>query len=159
MKIANIYFEDLNKYPLLEKFWDEYLNKAIDYTFKERNLAFVDIHYHNGVPAFVVVDDNGNKLGIIVELELDGQPLCLSPNENEGDINNPNAYFIYGFNNMGLKTFKIVIKLYNEEYINRFRGQSNDRRYITNNLNYWTILTNDNDGHKLYVSFPNLVEI
>ncbi len=159
MRIAKIYFEDLNKYPLLEKFWDEYLNKAVDYTFKERNLAFVDIYYHNGIPAFVVIDDDGNKLGVIIELEMNGQPLYLSPTGDEEDINSHNGYFINGFNNIGLDLFKIEFKLYNKEYIEQYDGQSNDRRYISNNQRYWAILTGDNVEDKLYVSYPNLVKI
>lgn len=159
MEIVKIFFEDLNKYPLLEKFWDEYLNKAVDYIFKERNLAFVDIFYHDGIPAFVARDDDGNKLGIIIELEMNGQPLYLSPNDSEGELHNFNSYFLNGFNKMNLKLFKIVFKLYTNDYNERFNGQSNDKKYIGNNPNYWMILTSKNTEGRLFISYPNLIEI
>ena len=149
----------LEEHPLLKTFWNEYLFKAVDYVFKERNLAFVDIYYHNDIPAFVARDDDGNKYGIIIELELNCHPLNLCPNKSDIDSDDYDGYFIKGFSNLDYNLYSIVLKLYDNEFIEQLKDESNARKYIKCNPNYWMILEGDNSVEKLFISFPNFLEI
>ena len=159
METNVIYFEDLNQHPLLEKFWDEYFDKAVDYVFKEKNLAFVDAYYHNGIPAYVVLNDDGKKFGVIIELKLNTEALFLAPNGSAESQKDIDEYFTRGFRNVGCYPLKLNIALYTESYLNQFEKNKNKRMYIGKDINYLEIIKDKNSEEKLFIEYPNFEHI
>lgn len=137
----------IEQYPLLKLFLEKYLYKVADYIFRERNLAFINIYYHEGFPAFLVRDDDGEKLGVVVEILINEKHL------------NANEYFVNGFANLNHEIYKVVIKLYDDSYISRLEGTKNKRFYVGRDINYWDILESEDNKKKLYISFPNFVPL
>ena len=151
-----IKLEELNRHPLLEDFWDNHLNKMVDSVFKDKQFVFVDIHFHNGVPSYVVMDDDGKRIGVIVEIQYNGEPLYFLPAESEGKPDSSNEYFINGYTKIGYPVLSIGVNMYTNDCLDTNGANSNKRVYVGEDPNYWAVLKDENSDNKLYVFYPNI---
>lgn len=147
---------------ILACFYDGIVDRCYRTVFKERDLEMCTDENHLGVHYFFLTNQSGGKEAYICFYYLNDNLVYFSPKDNDSlcfyDL-------VTGFLFQAHERYeaekieRLDCKAYTSDYLERFKGNANDRQYIdiTNDERYVDVITSNPDTPEektIYICYP-----